>query len=249
MKKNLYTIMNEANEAELESLLENTEFETPEGVSMENIAEKVAKKRRNAALRARTRWLRYGAVAACFALIAAAVPTVQYFGNANTTDNKLYYEGETELGFFTEPSLAYPSSVSYLYHLPLNDGTCLAKEIFFKLEKGVLKETWKELLAPFFEHCKLDVNMVDWKMTTVGEKDEVSADGQVVTHTPGVKTVHIYLEGNETLDDHTLKCLVNTIDSISYVKYIKIYHNGAPVAIDGECPTEGFINFHVNKAE
>ena len=105
------------------------------------------------------------------------------------------------------------------------------------------------MLSVVVRHCKLDVNVADWKVTTVGEKDEVSDDGQVITHTPGVKTVHIYLKGEAALDDHTLKCLVNTIDSISYVKYIKLYMNGAPVAIEGKCPDEGFINFHIAKAE
>ena len=249
MKKNIYNIMNEASEKELETLLENIECEMPEGVSPENIAANVAKKRRKAAVSARTRWLRYGAVAACFALIAAAVPTAQYFGNAYTTDNKLYHEGITEIGFVTSPSIAYADSVSYLYYLPLENDICLAKEVIFKLEEGRMKETWRELLAPFFEHCALDVTVADWKLTETGEKTEVSEDGQFVTHTPGVKTVHIYLEGEEELDDHTLKCLVNTIDSISYVRYIKLYMNGEPVAIDGKCPEEGFVNFHVTKTE
>ena len=74
-------------------------------------------------------------------------------------------------------------------------------------------------------------------------------DGQTVTHTPGIKTLHLYFEGDAVLEDHTLKCLVNTIDSISYVKYIKLYYNGAPVSIEGNCPEEGFINFNVNTSE
>ena len=265
MKKNLYTIMDEAKEKELEALLENMECEAPAGISAENIAAKVGKKRRNAAVKARTRWMRYGAVAACFALIVAAVPTAHYFGNASATNptDKLYYEGTKpssgmndqgtsllpEIGFVTSPSIAYATSVSYWYYLPLENGTFLAKEIFFKLDEGKMKETWRELLAPFWEHCGLEVTVANWEMTTEGEKTEVSADGQTVTHTPGTKTVHIYLEGEAELDDHTLKCLVNTIDSISYVRYIKLYMNGAPVAIEGECPAEGFVNFHVNRSE
>lgn len=253
MKKNLYNIMNEASAQELEALLENVDCGMPEGVSAENIASGVQKKRRNAALKVRTCLLRFGAVAACLALIIAAVPTAQYFGGNSATDEKIYgpvapnIGALPEIGFVTSPSIAYETSISYFYYLPLEGDVCLVKEIFYKLEEGKLKETWRELLAPFFEHCGLDVTVAEWKMTETGAKTE--SDGQTVTHTPGVKTVHIYLEGEEKLDDHTLKCLVNTIDSISYVKYIKLYMNGEPVAIDGICPEEGFVNFHVTKAE
>jgi len=246
--------MNEASGQEIEALLENVECEIPEGISAEKIAAGVHKKKKKAKAKARTLWLRYGAVAACLALIIAAVPTVQYFGGNSVTDDKMYNEGthpayKTELGFIGSPSLAYPDSISYWYYLPLENDACLAKEFFFKLDEGKLKETWRELLSPFFKHCGIDVTVADWKTTTVGEKDEISDDGKVITHTPGVKTVHIYLVGEEMLDDHTLKCLVNTIDSISYVKYIKLYYNGEPVAIEGKCPEEGFVNFHVDKAE
>ncbi|MBQ9745739.1 MAG: hypothetical protein IJW21_02830 [Clostridia bacterium] len=255
MKKNLYSIMNEANEREMEALLENIEYEMPEDVSQANIAAKAAMKRRSAAIKARTLWLRYGAVAACFALIVAAVPAAQHFGNPYATNDKLYHEGSTngvsipEIGFVTSPSIAFETSISYLYHLPLEDGSVLCKEVFFKLEEGHMKETWRELLAPFFEHCGLDVTVANWKLTETDANTEVSPDGQVVTHTPGVKTVHIYLERTAVLDDQTLKCLVNTSDSISYVRYIKLYMNGEPVAIDGECPEEGFVNFNFVKAE
>ena len=254
MKKNLYSIMNEANEQELEALLENAECEMPEGVSAENIASKIKIKRQKAKAKARAAWLRFGAAAACFALIVAAVPTAQYFLGATTrTETNTTIVSSTvaliqpELGFVTTPSIAYPDSVSYTYHLPLEGDVCLAKEVFFKLEEGRLRETWRELLAPFFEHCGLEVTVAEWKMTETDAKTE--SDGQTVTHTPGVKTVHIYLEGEATLDDHTLKCLVNTIDSISYVRYIKLYMNGEPVAIDGVCPEEGFVNFSINTAE
>ncbi len=249
--------MNEASEQELEALLENVECEIPEGISAENIAAKVAKKRRNAKLKARTRWLRYGAAAACFALIVTAIPTVNYFNKS--CDDKRFHEGINqnsseisplpEIGFATSPSIAFDTSISYTYYLPLENGMCYAKEIIFKTEEGKLKETWRELLAPFFEHCALDITVTKWEMTTVGEKNEVSPDGQVITHTPGVKTLHLYFEGEPLLDDHTLKCLVNTIDSISYVKYIKLYYNGEPVAIEGKCPEEGFVNFKLDTAE
>ena len=257
MKKNLYNIMNEATEKELEALLKKAECEIPEGISAENIAAKVRKKRRNANIKARTRWIRYGAVAACFALIVATVSTAQYFHKSS--DNKLYHEGTNlngnnisllpEIGFVTAPSLAFDTSISYTYYLPLEDGTCLAKEIIYKLNDGKLEETWRELLAPFFEHCNLDVTVAKWELATVGEKTEVSPDGQTVTHTPGVKTLHIYFEGEAELDDHTLKCLVNTINSISYVKYVKLYYNNTLVSIDGVCPEEGFTNFNVNATE
>jgi len=251
MKKNIYIIMSEAEISELEALLENTECEIPEGISTENIAAKVIIKQKKARAKARKAWLRFGAAAACLALIIAAVPTAQYLSDSGASGNKIYHEGvnsgKTELGFVTSPSIAYADSISYFYYLPLESDVCLVKEVFFKLDEGKLKETWSELLAPFFEHCRLDVTVADWETTTVGEKTE--SDGQVVTHTPGVKTVHIYLEGKDMPDDHTLKCLVNTIDSISYVRYIKLYMNGEPISIEGKCPEEGLVNFHVTKAE
>ena len=186
-------------------------------------------------------------------LIAALMPTVRHFSNPDATGNKIYHEGirptQTELGFMTTPSIAYAESISYRYYLPLENDVCLTKEFFFKLEEGKMKKTWRELLAPFFEHSKLDISVTDWKLTETDAKTEVSPDGQTVTHTPGVKTVHIYLEGEAALDDHTLKCLVNTIDSITYARYIKLYYNEAPVAIEGKCPEEGFVNFHITKAE
>ena len=241
MKKNIYIIMSEAEAPELEALLENAECDMPEGISAENITIKVLEKRKKAKARARALWLRFGAVAACLALIIAAVPTSQYIlgttaGTIQETQNIL----KTELGF--DSLIGHPDSISYNYYFPLENGSVHCQEIVFKLENGKHNETWRELLAPFFEHCALDVSVANWELTVEGEKTE--SDGQTVTHTPGVKTLHLYFEGGELPDAHTLKCLVNTIDSITYAKYIKLYWNGAPVAIDGVCPEEGFINFH-----
>lgn len=249
MKKTLYDIMNEAEENEISALLENIECETPSGVSTENIKKKTLKKCGIKKKNTRTLIVRYGALAACLALMVAAVPTAMHFGDANTTDRRYPVGATGENGIYEEiftPSIAYPDSVSYTYHFPLEDGSVLCKEVFFKLEEGKMKETWKELLAPFFKHCELDVSVVDWKLSTSGEKTEVSEDGQFVTHTPGSNTLTLFFEGTAELDDHTLKCLVNTIDSISYVQYIKLVYNGEPVAIDGECPEQGFTNFKVD---
>lgn len=246
MKKNLYIIMSEAEIPELEALLENTECEIPEGISAENIAAKVIIKRKKAKAKARAAFIRFGALAACFALMIAAVPAAQFIlGKTDMTKANTENVFQTELGFVTSPSIAFDTSISYLYYLPLENDACLVKEIFFKLEEGKMKETWRELLAPFFAHIGTDTSVAEWKLTETDGKTEVSADGNFVTHTPSVKTVHIYLEGEDALDDHTLKCLVNTIDSISYVRYIKLYMNGEPVAIEGKCPAEGFVNFHI----
>lgn len=247
MKKNLYDIMNEAEARELEPLMENLQSEIPKGISAENIAAKVANKRKKAKAKARTLWLRYGAVAACLALIIAAVPAFNYFNASGESTTKAPQPlGHPEhLGYLvTSPSIAYADAISYTYHLPLEGDMCLAKEIIYKLENGKLDKTWSELLAPFFEHCELDVTVKETKVTQTEAKTE--SDGVLVTHTPSIKTIHIYLEGEETLDDHTLKCLVNTIDSISYAQYIKLYYNNEPVAIDGECPERGFSNFRIN---
>ena len=244
MKKTLYDIMNEAKTDEIDTMLENIKCEMPDGISTKNIKEKTLKKCGIKKKKSRTLIVRYGALAACLALIVAAVPTAMHFGNSNTTDRR-YPEIGGENGIYQEitPSIAYPTSVSYTNHFPLKDGSVLCKEMFFKLEEGKMKETWKELLAPFFEHCALDVTVADWKLSTSGEKTEISEDGKTVTHTPGSKTLTLYFEGTAKMDDHTLKCLVNTIDSISYVEYIKLVYNGEPVSIDGECPAEGFTNF------
>ncbi len=247
MKKTLYDIMNEAEESEISALLENIECEMPSGVSKKNIKAKTQKKCGIKKKSGRALIVRYGALAACIALLVAAVPTAIHLGTPNTTDRRYPVPGNLgENGIYEEiitPSIAYPTSVSYTYHLPLEDGTVLCKEIFFKLENGKMKETWKELLAPFFEHCALDVYVTDWKLATSGEKTEISEDDKFVTHTPGSNTLTLFFEGTAKMDDYTLKCLVNTIDSISYVKYIKLVYNGEPVAIDGKCPAEGFTNF------
>jgi hypothetical protein len=244
MKKNLYDIMNEAEASEISALLENTECEIPKDISIKNIKEKTLKKCGFKKKALRSHIMRYGALAACVAIMAAAIPTAIHFGNTITTDRR-YPETGGENGIYQEitPSIAYPTSVSYTYHFPLEDGSVLCKEVFFELEEGKLKESWRELLAPFFEHCKLGVSVTDWKLSTTGEKTEISEDGKTVTHTPGSKTLTLYFEGTAKMDDHTLKCLVNTIDSISYVEYIKLVYNGEPVSIDGECPEEGFTNF------
>jgi hypothetical protein len=243
MKKNIYIIMSEAEVPELEALLENAECEIPEGVSAENIAAKVQIKKKKARAKARANMIRFGAAAACLALIIAAIPTAQYIIGA-TAETKTHTETATQLlpYWSTAPSITYADSISYTYYFPLEDGTCLAKEIIYKLDNGKLNKTWPELLAPFFEHCKLDVAVVKWETTTEGESTQLSPDGKVVTHIPGTKTLHLYLESNELLDDRTLECLVNTAGSISYAKYIKLYHNSEPVAINGECPEEGFTN-------
>jgi hypothetical protein len=176
----------------------------------------------------------------------SAGPIMNFIGGSTSTTAP----ANTELGIFEEtvtvPSIGYPTSISFVYYLPLANGECLAEEIFYKLDKGKLDKTWTELLAPFFEHCKNDVKAIDWKLDTVGEKTEVSDDGNFVTHTLGVKTLTIYLDGTAELDDHTLKCLVNTLNSISYVKYFKIVYGGEYVSIDGKCPEEGFTQFGVS---
>ena len=241
MKKNIYIIMSEAEAPELEALLENAECDMPDGISAENITLKVLEKRKKAKAKVRALWLRFGAVAACFALIIASVPTAQYiFGATAQTTQATQNLLKTELGFSS--LIGHPDSISYNYYLPLENGSVLCKEIVFKLENGKHNETWRELLAPFFEHCALDVTVANWELTVEGEKTE--SDGQTVTHTPGTKTLHLYFEGGDIPDDHTLKCLVNTIDSITYARYIKLYWNGAPVAIEGKCPEQGFVNFH-----
>ncbi len=251
MKKNLYNIMNEACGQELESLLENVECEIPEGISAENIAEKVAKKRKQAKVKARTLWLRYGAVAACLALIIAAVPTVNYFISDSASGNKAQeiITANTEMGLEPIPAIGYLQSISYTYFLPLEDGTCLTKKVTHKLNNGKLDKTWKDHLAIFFEHCGLDVTVTNWETTTTGASTQTSPDGKLVTHTFGTTTLYLYLEGEPALDDHTLKCLVNTIDSITYARYIKLYYNSEPVAIEGKCPEEGFVNFKLDTAE
>jgi hypothetical protein len=250
MKKNLYDIMNEAEAKELEPLLENLQSKIPEGISAENIAVSLKNKRKKASAKARANWIRFGAVAACLALIIAAVPTAQYF-IGTTAETKSHNETaiKSELGVIVESSIAYADSISYTYYLPLEDGTCLAKEIIYKLDNGKLNKTWPELLAPFFEHCKLDVDVVKWETTTEGESTQLSPDGKVVTHIPGTKTLHLYLESDELLDDRTLECLVNTAGSITYAKYIKLYHNGEPVEINGECPEKGFTNIKYGTAK
>ncbi len=242
MKKTLYDIMNEAEAEEITALFENIECETPAGVSAKNIKAKTLKKCGFKKKAKHTLW-RYGALAACITLIVAAVPTAYYFNNRTIKDKP---QRVPEDGIYVEvitPSIAYPDSIAYAYYFPLENGEVLCKDVIFKLENGKSKETWKELLAPFFEHCGLDVRVVDWKITAPGEKTEISEDGETVTYTPGAKTLTLYFEGTAKLDDHTLKCLVNTIDSISYLKYHKLVYNGVPVSIEGKCPEEGFTSF------
>ncbi len=248
MKKTLYDIMNEAEAGEIAALLESIECAPPAGVSVNNIKAKTLKKCGVKKKKARALMLRYGALAACIALIVAAVPTLYYLNNdtnGGNGGNEGKGEKVPENGVYEQidPSIAYANSISYTYYFPLENGEVLCEEVIFKLEEGKLTETWKELLAPFFEHCALDVSVTDWKLDTTGEKDEISADGNVITHTVGVQTLTLYFEGTAELDDHTLKCLVNTIDSISYVHYIKLVYNGTSVSIDGECPEQGFTSF------
>ena len=241
MKKNLYNIMDEADENDLGSLIENIEYEENREFSSENIIKRVSSKRKKDHRRIRAAMIRFGAAAACIALIVSMNPTVKkHLFEGGAASNQA---PKTELGIIT-PSIAHPDSIPYDYHLPLEDGSVLCKPIFFKLHDGKMKETWKELLAPFFEHCKLDIEATSWKISTTNSVTVDNGNG-TVTHTPGVKTLTIYLTGPEdiTLDDRTLKCLVNTIDSISYVKYVKLNYNGNPVSIDGKCPEEGFSAF------
>lgn len=239
MKKNLYNIMDEANEKELENIIENIECTIPNGVNVKSIKEKTLKKcsiKRNSI----SMWIRTGAIAACLALIISTVPTVMNH-TANNTTNGLKI---TELGVATQPSIWYPDSISYTYYYPMKNGECYVADVFIKLTDGKSDETWTTLLARFFDYCELDVTVTDWRLDKTGEQTVVSPDGKTVTHTPGVATINIMMEGTEVLDDHTLKCLVNTIDSISYAQYIKLYYNGEAVSIEGNCPEEGFTNFH-----
>jgi hypothetical protein len=245
MKKNLYNIMDETNEKELGTLIDGIEYDENCEFSAENISKKVYYKRKRDKNRIRAAIIRFGAAAACIALIISMYPTVKYFaGSENTNGANI----QTELGIAEiSPSIAYADSISYDYFFPLQDGSVLCEPIFFKLHDGKMKETWKELLAPFFGHCDINVTVSNWNLTTSGESTVDNGNG-TVTHTLGVKTLTIYLTGPHdlVLDDHTLKCLVNTIDSITYAKYIKLEYNGAPVSIEGKCPAEGFTNFHID---
>ena len=247
MKKNLYDIMNEAEAKELEPLLENLQSENPEGISAENIAAKVANKRKKARAKARTLWVRIGAAAACLALIIGVMP---FLGGGKVGIIPTIATGpsnaQPEMGTAIIPSLGYADSISFMYYFPLKDGMCLAEEITHKLDKGKLYMTWKDHLAIFFEHCELDVTVTNWETDTIGASTQTSPDGKLVTHTFGTTTLYLYFEGEDVLDDHTLKCLVNTIDSITYANYIKLYYNGEPVAIEGKCPEKGFVNFSLN---
>ena len=88
MKKTLYDIMNEAKTDEIDTMLENIECEMPDGISTKNIKEKTLKKCGIKKKKSRTLIVRYGALAACLALIVAAVPTAMNFGNSSTTDRR-----------------------------------------------------------------------------------------------------------------------------------------------------------------
>ena len=239
MKKNIYDIMDEANEKELDSIIQNIEYHIPSGINTKSIKEKTLKKC-GVKRKPLSMWIRGGAIAACLALIITAIPTaMNYTSNQTTGDLKI-----TEIGIATQPSIGYPDSISYTYYYPLENGVCYTEDVFIKLTNGKSDETWATLLTRFFDFCKLDVTVTDWKLDKKGEQTVVSPDGKTVTHIIGVTTVSIMLEGTATLDDHTLRCLVNTIDSITYAQYIKLYYNGEAVSIDGKCPEEGFVNFH-----
>lgn len=248
MKKNLYDIMNEADEKNLGTLIDGVEYETPSDISEKRIEAKVMAKTGLTKTKkkiSRALFIKWGAAAACLALIICAYPMVKNFteqqpnetGKINIDTHKLAAE-----------EFAYEKEMTYTFYYPAANGLCNTFKYTETLNEGKSSETMVTLMTRFFDLCGINgIIVVDSKVETEGEKTEYSEfQGQtIVTHTVGKRTLTLYLEGTADLDDFTLKCLVNTLDSISYADYFKISYNGELLAIDGEIPESGFTKFDI----
>lgn len=250
MKKNLYDIMNEAEEKNIETLANGIEYQTPSDISEERIEAKVMAKTgliKPKKKLSRTLFVKCGAAAACLAIIIYAYPIAKGIASSQ---NDIATEKNAEVTTnyaLHQPEIGCATSNTYVFFYPDGNGNCVPHFYTETLNNGESSETMKTLIARFFSLCGIEgVTVVDSKVTDTSTTEYHTFQGMdLVGHTVGTKTLTLTLEGTATLDDFTLKCLVNTLDSISYADYFKIIYNGNFVAIDGKTPEQGFTKFDI----
>ncbi len=265
MKKNIYEILENTNEHQLEKLTENIEYDVPSDISVKNIEEKVFAKTGVAKPKkkfSRTRFIRFGAAAACLALVLCAYPAIK---NLSQDGQEIIRETGDEGGLgvapgfatneknaeaFTEVAVGNQIQMMYRYFYPTEDGNISSALFKETLIDGRSSETIQSHMERFFKLCDIKgITVVDSKVED-GSKTEYSDFGgeTIVTHTPA-KTLILTLEGEAELSEDVKKCLINTLDTLSYCRYFKVIYNGEHISIDGETPENGFTKFELNAEE
>ena len=263
MKKNIYEILEDTNGKRLDELTDGIEYEIPDGISLENVKSKVfaktgAVKQKKKASRAV--FIRYGAIAACFALLLCAYPAVKMLSSDSTELGKQVETGTYPAGFGVTPDTstgellkesAYESQMTYRYFYPSEDGSIVSASFTEKLTDGKSAETMQSHMDRFFKLCGIkDITVVDSTVDDSSKTEYSEFEGEgVVTHTAGVKTLILTIEGEAELSEDVKKCLINTLDGLSYCKYFKVIYNGELISIDGETPENGFAKFELNAEE
>lgn len=261
MKKNIYEILENTDEHQLEKLTENIEYGTPSEISLKNIEEKVFAKTgvvKPKKKLSRTRFIRFGAAAACFALLFCAYPAVKHLSQDG---QEIIKETGAAGGFIPQfatdeknvelsTEIAVESQMTYRYFFPAEDGS-IASAVFKEvLTAGRSSETMKSHMERFFKLCGIKgITVLDSKVEDSSKTEYSDFGGEtIVTHTPA-KTLILTLEGNNEFSEDVKKCLINTLDDISYCKYFKVIYNGEYISIDGETPENGFARFELNAEE
>ena len=261
MKKNIYEILENTDERQLEKLTKNIEYELPNDISIKNIEAMVFSKTGVAKPQKKStfsRFIRYGAIAACFALLLCAYPAIKNLSAGNQeiikgpgnysalgeisgsgTDNKTVTEIANEI--------AYDNIMTYKYFFPNEDGTISATIFTEYLNEGRSSLTMNDHIQIFFKYCYIkNISLISSKVDDVSVTEYKEYGGEtVVSYTP-VKILTLTLEGDTELSEDVKKCLINTLDGISYCKYFKVIYNGEYISIDGETPENGFTEFELN---
>ena len=262
MKRNIYEILENTDEHQLEKLTENIEYDVPSDISAKNIEAKVFAKTGVAKPQkklSRTFFIRFGAAAACFALLLCAYPAIKMLSQdgqeiikeTGSAGGGLFPEistNEKNAAAFTEA--AAENQMLYRYFYPSEDGSITSAVFKEVLTDGRSSETMQSHIERFFKLCGIKgITVLDSRVED-GSKTEYSDFGgeTIVTHTPA-KTLILTLEGEAELSEDVKKCLINTLSGLSYCKYFKVIYNGSAISIDGETPENGFTRFELNAEE
>ncbi len=264
MKKNIYEILENTNEHQLEKLTENIEYDVPSDISAKNIEEKVFAKTGIAKPKkklSRTLFIRFGAAAACLALVLCAYPAIK---NLSQDGQEIIKETGAAGGYFQVTpefatneknaeaftEVAVENQMIYRYFYPTEDGNVSSALFKETLIDGRSSETMQSHMERFFKLCGIiGITVVDSKVEDSSKTEYSDFGGEtIVTHT-SAKTLILTIEGEAELSEDAKKCLINTLYGLSYCRYFKVIYNGEPISIDGETPENGFTRFELNAEE
>jgi hypothetical protein len=257
MKKNICDILENTNDHQIEMLTNDIEYEVPNDISIKNIESMVFSKTGVTNKKkkfSRNVFIRYGAIAACFALLLCAYPTIKHLSTGGQEIIKVT-DNNSALGAITGPAtdtenaieIATENIMTYKFFFPNEDGTISYDTFTEYLDEGKSSLTMNDYIQIFFKYCYIkNVSLISSKVDDISVTEYKEYDGEtVISYTPS-RILTLTLEGSTELSENVKKCLINTLDGISYCEYFKVIYNGEYISIDGETPENGFTKFELD---